>query len=395
MFIPRGKPIHESLATSYLLLEKLAAELCSQDFSGVIQILLRDSEAFIVIGQGEIIAVIEKRVDEWGQTTIESLAERARTERGTVSVYAYDPPTTDAVAGRLRAQSLYLGLSTDFTDPRKVLSKLASEREREWFIEINSNRGSVALMHLRDGRCRVMGPEADAIDTPSIEENGTIGRLLDECKQVGGTFDVLFNHPAQVGAIENSRPPSGSLASENLTHNAGKPEADVAVAPVEVAQDEGSPGEAEALTEVKRLIGEIAGTVEEAARAVGPHDSFAMSLRAAGLKIADRYPFLDPFGGQFEYLGGEIVLVAQITVEDLISGTSEALALTVSDLARATAYADRFRAYISEDLRRLLVNKRSDFERFSLDRVIERLIEVVGAVEPVRESALTKPAIKQ
>ena len=143
------------------------------------------------------------------------------------------------------------------------------------------------------------------------------------------------------------------------------------------------------------MIGEIAGTVEEAARAVGPHDSFAMSLRAAALKIADRYPSLDPFGGQFEYLGGEIVLVGQITIEELLGGLAEALTLTVVDLARSSSYADRFRAYVSEDLRRLLAGKRSEFERFSLDQLVEHLIEVVSAVEPMTESAISKPAIKQ
>src|SRR2546425_10504099 len=100
-----------------------------------------------------------------------------------------------------------------------------------------------------------------------------------------------------------------------------------------------------------------------------PHESFAMSLRAAGLQIADRYPFLDPFGGEFEYLGGDIVLAGPITVEELIVGVTEALTLTVEDLARSTAYADRFRAYVSEDLRRLLASNFAEFERFSLDLV--------------------------
>src|SRR5205085_5721352 len=67
--------------------------------------------------------------------------------------------------------------------------------------------------------------------------------------------------------------------------------------------------QAEAFAEIKRLMGEIVRTVEESIRAAGARDSFAIHLRAGQLKVADRYSFLDPFGGEFEYLAGEIVFV--------------------------------------------------------------------------------------
>ncbi|HJZ67437.1 MAG TPA: hypothetical protein VKF81_04765, partial [Blastocatellia bacterium] len=241
--------------------------------------------------------------------------------------------------------------------------------------------------------CLVINTAADKVeesDPRGIAANPEIGRLLDECKQVGGAFDVLFNCSNQVGVIEASPQHSAPLAPEQPS------EVPTSSANVVVAQGELGPGaDTAAMTEVKRLMGEIAGTIEEAARAVGPHESFAMSLRAAQLQIADRYAFLDPFAGEFEYLGGEIVLVGQLTIEELIVGLGDALSLTVAELARSTAYAERFRAYVSEDLRRLLASKRAEFERFSLDQLIEHLIEVVTAVEPVRESALTEPATKQ
>jgi hypothetical protein len=378
MFIPRGKPVHENLATSYLLVDQLATDLCDQVFSGVIEVTLRDCIAFVVVAHGKLAGVVERRGEAWEETTLEQLAERSRLERGNVSVFAYDAATADAVAGRLRAQPLYVGLNTGFTDPRKVLSKLANERDREWFIEINSTDGNAALINLREGRCLVINAMAQPVeecDAAGLASNVEIGRLLEECKRVGGAFDVLFNYLGQLGVIEASQPSSASLAPENSDASAGASDTNVAS-----AQDE----EPEAVTEVKQLMGEIAGAIEEAARAVGPHESFAMSLRAAGLQIADRYPFLDPFGGEFEYLGGDIVLAGPITVEELTVGVTEALTLTVEDLARSTAYADRFRAYVSEDLRRLLASNFAEFERFSLDQVIHHLIEVVSTNQPAR-----------
>ena len=128
------------------------------------------------------------------------------------------------------------------------------------------------------------------------------------------------------------------------------------------------------MAETKRLMGEIARAIEEAAQSVGRPDSFSMSLRAGQLRIADRFPFLDPFAGEFEYLAGEIVFVGHATAEEFIVGLTEALKLAVEAVTQSTAYADRFRSYVTEDLRKLLARERDEFEKLGLDQVIEEII---------------------
>jgi len=121
-------------------------------------------------------------------------------------------------------------------------------------------------------------------------------------------------------------------------------------------------------------MAEIARAIEEAAQAVGRSDSFSMSLRAGQLKIAGRFPFLDPFAGEFEYLAGEIVFVGRATAEEFVAGLTEALKLAIDAVRRSTAYADRFRSYVIEDLQKLLARDRVEFERFGLDQVIHQII---------------------
>jgi hypothetical protein len=128
------------------------------------------------------------------------------------------------------------------------------------------------------------------------------------------------------------------------------------------------------LTEVKRFMGEIARTIEEAAQSVDRPDSFSMALRAGQLKVADRYPFLDPFASEIEYLTGEIVFVGQATVEEFVAGLTEALTLAVQAVMKSTAYPERFRAYVTEDLQKLLARDRREWEGLGLDRVIEQII---------------------
>jgi hypothetical protein len=133
-------------------------------------------------------------------------------------------------------------------------------------------------------------------------------------------------------------------------------------------------GDAETMAELKRLMGEIALTIEEAAQAVDRHDAFSMCLRASQLKIADQYPFLDPFGGEFEYLAGEIVFVGQASVEEFTAGFAEALKLAVNAVSQSSGYAEKFRAWVTEDLQKLLARNRPEFEKFGLDYVIDEII---------------------
>ena len=483
MFIPRGKTVHENLATSYVQVDALVADLVEGGFSGVVEVVLRDTDSFVVISSGRIAAVLEKRgpdmrpagnpvepTVEWdpakasyARTTLAQLAGRSRLERGSVSIYGYSAETASAVTRRVNAESLYVGLSTDFTDLEKMILKLVRERDREWFVDINTHGVPTALVHLRDGDCRILNSEELAPDEDSdsldVANNKALRKLLNECNQAGTTFDVYFTRAGEVAEFEadrvevepgpisdrsvdiltkgehvsaqpdsDNRQSPGSLPSIDTKPNqdewnlapldlivesdrdeqieglynvqaatANRPgfelAAEVTPAREQSSPDPGwnlidaeavesaagkeglpSPVDPDAMTEVKRLLGEIARTIEEAAQAVDRPESFSMSLRAGQLKIADRYPFLDPFAGEIEYLTGEIVFVGQATVADFITGLTEALKLAVEAVMKSTAYPDRFRAYVTEDLQKLLARERLELERLGLDQAIEQLI---------------------
>src|ERR1044072_2372977 len=105
MFIPKGQAVHENLATRYLLIDALVADLCDNEFSGVVEITLMHSDSHILIDQGKVAAVIEKVVGaEIAKTTVSSLANRASAERGKVSIYRYPLSVAGAIAGRLVAE---------------------------------------------------------------------------------------------------------------------------------------------------------------------------------------------------------------------------------------------------------------------------------------------------
>ena len=143
-----------------------------------------------------------------------------------------------------------------------------------------------------------------------------------------------------------------------------------------VKEEAAAPIDTEVMEDLKRLMGEIARTIEGATKEVEPGDSFSIYLRAGQLKVAERYPFLDPFGAEFEYLAGEIAFVGRASAEDFVAGLTEALRHAVAGVVQTSVQPTRLRIYIVEDLRQLLANNREDFERYGLDKTIEQIISV-------------------
>ena len=484
MFIPRGTPLHENLATSYVLVDQLVADLCEGGFSGVVEVMLRRSDAYVILSGGRIAASLLAQHDEAtgvlmdaSRATIQQIAAAARQERGRVSIYRYSAGTAEAVGGRAMAQPLYTRLSTDFADLDKVINKLARESDRRWFIEITLAEGQAALVHMSDDGCRVLtardGLLREARESESPAENALLAALLDQSRLEGGVFDVYFLsadestmtdepaaedvkpesrraaeasgdvadvvkeakavfHSLSLDDTEAASPPvaaprtlpvspealtalrelTGSLDEESNNGNgaddaalaAGEPEPAIEHPVDEVSHptffktaddlllmpdDLRATGllkrgsQADALAEIKRLMSEVVRTVEESVRAAGTRDSFTISLRAGQLKVADRYSFLDPFAGEFEYLAGEIVFVGDASADEFVVGLSEALAQAIDAAAQASAQPDRVRQHAAEGLRWLLNRQRDELEPYHLDQAIEAIIAEVDTRSPL------------
>ena len=486
MFIPRGKAVHENLASNYVLLDALVEDLCEGGFSGIVEVVLRVTDGYVIIDRGSVAAVIEQRgvsSDAKGvryfSINVEDLATRSLGERGRISVYSFPAGATTALAGLVDAEPLYTALSTDFADLERMIAKLRRESDREWFIQVATQDGNLALVHIGEDSCRVM--KFDGVSHPHdgpAAEAEALKEVLDACNRIGGTFDVYFRRagveaapapaaalpvrsrtveplPATPAAEAAQQPESGSRKGAAPPADTPAKEArstpdekvispldppteempfviepmdgdefdadlidedrdrywssspaepllvvaasassggDLLTAPASAdtpelpaedaaalatASSAGQPidvEEAETMAEIKRLMGEIARTIDEASRSIEQRDAFSMYLRAGQLKIADRFPFLDPFGAEFEYLGGEIVFIGKATSLQFREGLTESLRLAVVGVAQSSAQPARLRAAVTEDLRKLLERLRPDLERYGIVESIEWIL---------------------
>ena len=476
MFIPRGTALHENLATSYVLVDVLVADLCEGGFSGVVEILLRNADAHIIIARGSVVAAIESEGDNtrpYTRMKVADLAEKSRRERGRVSIYSYSTEIANVIAALINATPLYTQLSTEFADLEKMISKLNRERDRQWFVEVSTESGLAALIHMKADGCLILtsreGQPLSESESSDLMSNATLREVLDECNEAGGVFDVYFKSATDEAQLPESEPQAIATSEVRLSENgvsqammeakavfeslsieddAPTPDAETAAqseslsdsgeatmsavatssaatssnqmssdatndekisssldpdtaASEPVMRDDVSVGgahdpitsdlllvhndlratgllkqgsDADVMAEVKRLMGEIARTIEEATHAVEPRDSFPIHLRAGQLKIADRYPFLDPFGVEFEYLAGEIVFVGHASHSQFVEGLTEALKLAAESTIKSSAQPVRLCARITDELEWLLKRQKTELEQYRLDQSIEDII---------------------
>jgi hypothetical protein len=139
------------------------------------------------------------------RSPVEDLAARSRGERGRISVYSFPPGATTALAGLVDAEPLYTALSTDFADLERMIAKLRRESDREWFVQVATQDGNLALVHIEMIHCRVM--RFDGVSNPQdgpVAEGLALKEVLDACNRIGGTFDVYFR---RAGVERSPAPP--------------------------------------------------------------------------------------------------------------------------------------------------------------------------------------------
>jgi hypothetical protein len=166
--------------------------------------------------------------------------------------------------------------------------------------------------------------------------------------------------------------PASSTATSIDMHHVTEPGDTSTIVPIHFDQQN---GDAEMMPEVKRLMAEIASTIEKTAREIEPRDTFSIYLRAGQLKIADRYPFLDPFGSEFEYHAGEIAFIGREGPTVFIQGLTEALQLAVRSVVEASSQPERLRDRIQENLQEMTDRLGPELEGFGLEKAIQQITD--------------------
>jgi hypothetical protein len=89
------------------------------------------------------------------------------------------------------------------------------------------------------------------------------------------------------------------------------------------------------------------------------------------IKKSSEYPFLDPFGGEFEYRDGAIVFTGDAGAKDFTRGIGECLRQTLNHLEDENPKKKMLRLKLKARVESSLEHRREAIKKLGVDSVLE------------------------
>lgn len=410
MHVPKGKPIHQNLKTSYVNTAALLADLQVSSFTGYVDFVFPSATGLVFIIDGVIVNALDESEEllRKGGEAIDSILVRASLPDGIISLYKHESSVVEAIAGRIDGEPVYMNLDSTFTDLSKLVEKLLAQSDGNYYIEIEFTPERSAVIYTTDKLVQAILPA----DVNLQEERSGYECIVEMVEKTPATFHVFKCAPidiaqASANVIAFPEPATktaaeGTLQLEQVDDIVPEPIVDdISISPrtnekksVEnnVEKQDYSLSDAEFAStsspdesdkeflakyqELVHLMGEVTQVVETAVTRVTKEGNFSGALRAGLLAVADHYPFFDPFADEFEYENGKIRFSAAPPPDEFIKGLLLALNKAVREFERSTS-ADVKRV-LKEALERLRTVKKRDLEEFGLSN---RVLDIVEGLE--------------
>jgi hypothetical protein len=310
MILPKGEVVNQNLSTAYTDFPALLSTLRTGDFSGIIEIEFPENKGVIFVDSGDVInAEAKVGADSEriiGQKAIQTLLTLSHQKDGMINIYRLPPERVAIVAGNLQYEVLFKGLSTDFTRLDRLLLKLREDKHNGFIEVLTKEHQAMGVLFLEGGEPVEMftTPESG----PSVFGRKSIPIFVESAIKQGAIFDVYRSQ--------------GKILKKELKE-------------IKEVKEKEAPGSGGDLRELIPILQEVLSQAEKlvdgSSRKKGLfHKIFKESL----IDKSEEFPFLDPFGGEFDYRDGTIQFTGEIGVKDFTKGIVECLVSTLSRLEK-------------------------------------------------------------
>lgn len=297
IIIPKGKPIHKELSSSFVNFDKLIEELNNTGFSGVIHMVGVKHEVEILMEFGSMLNIRLSADDTLvGKNHLPKVYDVLKAENFLISTYQMPPESVLFVSLALRSERVYERLSTEFTSTKKLVHKLEQEKG-DFFIEaiFHKNLGA-GLLFIQDGQL------VDAIlaqpGKDLISGDHAMKEVMDGSQELGADLNVYKANDITIEPVEAPPPPKITAAQ---------------VRPM-----------------IEMLLVQFETFLNRDPRKGADMD---LLVRDGCLELADTYPFLDPFAAEFSYRAGQLTIESGDSADTLVMGIVGLLALVTKKLA--------------------------------------------------------------
>ena len=284
--IPRQQPVLENLNIYYLNVRKLLEHFQGEIGAGGVYFKSHAAEGVIFFDQNELLSGFfqDRNIEISGHEAIERLLEAGDDYNFSVNIYEIGIEEVYYWASIPAAEKIYKDLSTEFTDLEGLIKKMSSEK-LTGYIDVSIGNGKeMALIFLINGK--IMGGSyswGNGSPSPSKKNQDL---LIQKTKELGGSFNVCR---IPLAKSETEREPG----LERPKH----PETAI------------------------EILEELLGIFEKMVRLKGKKRiDFQKLLKQKFVEHAERYAFLDPFAGEFEYTEHKITFSGQASDQNLVVG---------------------------------------------------------------------------
>jgi len=294
--IPKQQPVLENLNIYYLDVRKLLEHFQGEIGSGGIYFKSHAAEGVLFFDQDQLVSGFfqDKDISISGNEAVERLLSAGDEYNFSVNIYKIGPEEVYFWANIPTAEKIYKDLSTEFTDLEGLIKKMSAEKMTGYIDVTIGNGKEKGLIFLINGKI-TGGSYSWGNGAPSPSKKNQ-DLLIQKTKELGGTFNVCRI------SFKNARSDKEPVAAEP-----DKPQA--------------------AIVMMEELLGIFEKVVDKKMKKKA---DFHKLLKQKSVENAERFAFLDPFAGEFEYTQQKITLSGRVSDRDLVDG----VVAVVNEMAR-------------------------------------------------------------
>lgn len=364
---PSDRPVYQKLNTSFTSYDALLEDLASRKLDGYLHLTHAGYQGTLFVVAGTPAGAMEEpggAPRRMGPVAVDGFSQKVRERGGSIDVLELDPQLVPLLAGMADAFPMHLDLASEWTVFGRLVEALKLELP-EGHLDLRMLDGSgEALVFFSHGRIlaamasrggeRLAGDEALAF---VVDDAQKAPARLSVYRAAGARTETERREPAAVRfapavtravpLLRRSAPAEAEespvLAAILEAERRQEPHAEPTPSPIVVAEPEQDGGRTETIGSWARVI----HVVEELVDEIGKRGQFASAFHEALIENSATYPFLDPFGQQFEYRSGEIHLSGEVP-----ASFAKALDSTLDDTVRRLTFLLR-----REDFETLVRNR--------------------------------------
>ncbi len=321
VIIPREKPVIENLNIYYLDVKKLLEHYQGEIGTGGVYFKSHAAEGVIFFDKDDFLNAIytEKGMELSGADAIDQLVNSGGQYNFSVNVYRISQDEVYFWSSIPDAEKIYKNLSTEFTDLEGLIRKMSSEKLTGYIDVTIGNGQEGGLIFIINGKIMGGAFTWDNGEPGPTRKNQQL--LINKTKEHGGSFNVC-------------RIPLSKMKDKDQARTSfSKPSRKV-------------------LTMLEDLLKIFEKTVSSNKKM---RNDFNKILKKKFVENAEKYAFLDPFAGEFDYTDHQITFTGAASDQELINGVTNSvrqlaqeLGLLSQLLENSAAWSDTYSKELDE-----------------------------------------------